>query len=94
MPLSGDEFLRLESLIYRPSSFRPAWLKAWRNEANDVLYLARGLKKKKCRPCELISRAGIVVETGGDAAATACRGTCSHRTLGHIQPRQPAPASL
>lgn len=39
--LSGDEFLRLESLIYRPVSFRPDWLKAWRNEANYVLYLAR-----------------------------------------------------
>ena len=41
MPLSGDEFLRLESLIYRPVSFRPDWLKAWRNEANYLLYLAR-----------------------------------------------------
>jgi len=41
MPLAGDEFLRLESLIYRPVSFRPDWLKAWRNEANYVLYLAR-----------------------------------------------------
>jgi len=41
MPLAGDEFLRLESLIYRPVSFRPDWLKAWRNEANYLLYLAR-----------------------------------------------------
>ena len=41
MTLSGDEFLRLESLIYRPVSTRPEWLKAWRNEANFVLYLAR-----------------------------------------------------
>lgn len=41
MPLSGDEFLRLESLIYRPVSTRPDWLKAWRNEANYLLYLAR-----------------------------------------------------
>ena len=41
MALSGDEFLRLESLIYRPVSTRPDWLKAWRNEANYVLYLAR-----------------------------------------------------
>lgn len=41
MSLSGDEFLRLESLIYRPVSFRPDWLKAWRNEANYLLYLAR-----------------------------------------------------
>ncbi|MFM8866887.1 MAG: hypothetical protein ACKOFZ_01170 [Ilumatobacteraceae bacterium] len=41
MPLAGDEFLRLESLIYRPVSTRPDWLKAWRNEANYLLYLAR-----------------------------------------------------
>jgi len=26
--LSGDELLRLESLIYRPVSTRPDWLKA------------------------------------------------------------------
>lgn len=41
MPSSGDEFLRLESLVYRPVSTRPDWLKAWRNEANYLLYLAR-----------------------------------------------------
>lgn len=41
MTLSGDEFLRLESLIYRPVSTRPDWLKAWRNEANYLLFLAR-----------------------------------------------------
>lgn len=41
MPLAGDEFPRLESLIYRPVSFRPDWLKAWRNEANYLLFLAR-----------------------------------------------------
>jgi hypothetical protein len=41
MTLAGDDFLRLESLIYRPVSTRPAWLKAWRNEANYLLYLAR-----------------------------------------------------
>ena len=41
MSLSGDEFLRLESLIYRPVSTRPDWLKAWRNEANYLLFLAR-----------------------------------------------------
>jgi len=41
MPLFGDQFLRLESLIYRPVSTRPDWLKAWRNEANYLLYLAR-----------------------------------------------------
>jgi len=41
MTLSGDEFLRLESLVYRPVSSRPDWLKAWRNEANYVLFLAR-----------------------------------------------------
>ena len=41
MTLSGDEFLRLESLVFRPVSTRPDWLKAWRNEANYVLFLAR-----------------------------------------------------
>jgi hypothetical protein len=41
MTSSGDEFLRLESLIYRPVSFRPDWLKAWRNEASYLLFLAR-----------------------------------------------------
>ncbi len=41
MTLSGDEFLRLESLIYRPVSTRPDWLKAWRNEANYLLFQAR-----------------------------------------------------
>ena len=30
-----------ESLIYRPVSTRPDWLKAWRNEANYLLFLAR-----------------------------------------------------
>lgn len=39
--LSGDEFLRLESLIHRPVSTRPDWLKAWRNEAHYLLFLAR-----------------------------------------------------
>ena len=41
MTLAGDDFLRLESLIYRSVSTRPDWLKAWRNEANYLLYLAR-----------------------------------------------------
>ena len=41
MTLAGADFLRLESLIYRPVSTRPDWLKAWRNEANYLLYLAR-----------------------------------------------------
>lgn len=41
MTLPGDEFDRLERLIYRPVSTRPDWLKAWRNEANYLLYLAR-----------------------------------------------------
>jgi hypothetical protein len=41
MTSSGDEFLRLESLVYRSVSTRPDWLKAWRNEANYLLYLAR-----------------------------------------------------
>lgn len=39
--LADDEFLRLESLVYRPVSSRPDWLKAWRNEANYLLFLAR-----------------------------------------------------
>jgi len=38
---AGDEFDRLERLIYRPVSTRPDWLKAWRNEANYLLFLAR-----------------------------------------------------
>ncbi len=41
MTHAGDEFLRLESLIHRPVSTRPDWLKAWRNEANFLLFLAR-----------------------------------------------------
>jgi hypothetical protein len=41
MSQAGDEFDRLERLIYRPVSTRPDWLKAWRNEANHLLFLAR-----------------------------------------------------
>ena len=41
MSLASDEFDRLERLIYRPVSTRPDWLKAWRNEAQYLLYLAR-----------------------------------------------------
>ena len=41
MSLSSDEFDRLERLRYRPSSTRTDWLKAWRNEANYLLFLAR-----------------------------------------------------
>jgi hypothetical protein len=41
MSLSSDEFDRLERLIYRPISTQPDWLKAWRNEANYLLFLAR-----------------------------------------------------
>jgi hypothetical protein len=41
MTLSGDEFLRLQSLVFRPVSSRPDWLKAWRNEATYILFLAR-----------------------------------------------------
>jgi hypothetical protein len=41
MTLQGDSFDRLERLIYRPVSTRPDWLKAWRNEANYLLFLAR-----------------------------------------------------
>lgn len=39
--LPGDAFLRLESLLHRPVSTRPDWLKAWRNEASYLLFLAR-----------------------------------------------------
>ncbi len=41
MSLPGDEFDRLERLVYRPVSSRPDWLKAWRNEANYLIFLAR-----------------------------------------------------
>lgn len=41
MTLSGDDFLRLESLVYCPVSTRPDWLEVWRNEANDLIFLAR-----------------------------------------------------
>jgi hypothetical protein len=41
MTLEGDSFERLERLIYQPVSTRPDWLKAWRNEAQYLLYLAR-----------------------------------------------------
>lgn len=41
MSLTNDEFDRLERMIYRPVSTRPDWLKAWRNEAQYLLYLAR-----------------------------------------------------
>jgi hypothetical protein len=36
-----DEFDRLQRLLYRPFSTRPDWLKAWRNEAQYLLFLAR-----------------------------------------------------
>ena len=41
MPASGDPFDDLERLLHRPVSTRPDWLKAWRNEANYLLSLAR-----------------------------------------------------
>ncbi|MFM8702541.1 MAG: hypothetical protein ACKOHG_01510 [Planctomycetia bacterium] len=41
MSLPSDDFDRLERLIYRPVSTRPDWLKAWRNEAQYLLFLAR-----------------------------------------------------
>lgn len=41
MTLPGDDFDRLERLVYRPVSSRPDWLKAWRNEANYLIFLAR-----------------------------------------------------
>jgi hypothetical protein len=41
MALEGDHFARLEKLIFRPVSTRPDWLKAWRHEAQHLLFLAR-----------------------------------------------------
>ncbi len=41
MTSTADEFDRLERLLHRPVSSRPDWLKAWRNEANYLLFLAR-----------------------------------------------------
>ncbi|MFM7108164.1 MAG: hypothetical protein ACKOZU_06130 [Planctomycetaceae bacterium] len=41
MTFTADEFDRLERLLHRPVSSRPDWLKAWRNEANYLLFLAR-----------------------------------------------------
>ena len=41
MTLSGDTFERLQRLIFRPVSTRPDWLKAWRHEAQHLLFLAR-----------------------------------------------------
>ena len=41
MSLPGDPFERLEKLIFRPVSTRPDWLKAWRHEAQHLLFLAR-----------------------------------------------------
>ena len=41
MSHGADEFLRLQSLLHRPVSTRPDWLKAWRNEANYLVFLAR-----------------------------------------------------
>jgi hypothetical protein len=38
---TDDAFMRLESLAYRPVSTRPDWLKAWRHEAQHLLFLAR-----------------------------------------------------
>ena len=41
MEPAGDVFDRLERLLHRPVSTRPDWLKAWRNEANYLLFLVR-----------------------------------------------------
>ena len=41
MSVPGDPFERLEKLIFRPVSTRPDWLKAWRHEAQHLLFLAR-----------------------------------------------------
>jgi hypothetical protein len=37
----SDPFIRLQGLLHRPVSTRPDWLKAWRNEAQYLLILAR-----------------------------------------------------
>lgn len=34
-------FDRLQRLVFRPVSTRPDWLKAWRHEAQHLLFLAR-----------------------------------------------------
>lgn len=41
MTMELDAFERLERLIFRPVSTRPDWLKAWRHEAQHLLFLAR-----------------------------------------------------
>ncbi len=41
MASDGDPFERLERLLFRPVSTRPDWLKAWRHEAQHLLFLAR-----------------------------------------------------
>jgi hypothetical protein len=41
MNSSADPFHRLQGLLHRPVSTRPDWLKAWRNEAQYLLVLAR-----------------------------------------------------
>ena len=41
MAAPHDPFERLEKLIFRPVSTRPDWLKAWRHEAQHLLFLAR-----------------------------------------------------
>lgn len=41
MTFEPEAFDRLERLIFRPVSTRPDWLKAWRHEAQHLLFLAR-----------------------------------------------------
>ena len=41
MTIPVDDFDRLERLIFQRVSTRPDWLKAWRNEAQYLLVLAR-----------------------------------------------------
>lgn len=41
MATDGNPFDRLERLLFRPVSTRPDWLKAWRHEAQHLLFLAR-----------------------------------------------------
>ena len=61
--LPGDEFDRLERLVYRPVSSRPDWLKAWRNEANYLIFLARRAADNEDELDELSAQARDLADT-------------------------------
>ena len=63
MSLPGDEFDRLERLVYRPVSSRPDWLKAWRNEANYLIFLARRAADNEDELDELSAQARDLADT-------------------------------